>query len=245
MIRKKSAGTHEIQHEAGTLSFALMYSKRRTLTIRVHPNQEITVDAPVGTSMAWIREIVQKKAGWIVRKQREIETRTPSIIPQRQYISGETYRYLGRQIHLKVEAGMVKRADFAGEILTITTPTPDNSEQVAGMIHAWFERQARAVFAERMAVCLLKSEALGIPAPQKLTIRLMKTRWGSCSGRGRVTLNRRLIQVNIESIDYVILHELAHLRELNHSSRFYALLAKLLPDWAEKRRTLNQCEVMW
>jgi len=73
----------------------------------------------------------------------------------------------------------------------------------------------------------------------------MKARWGSCSGGGRVTLNLRLMQVNTDLIDYVILHELCHLKELNHSKRFYALMTRILPDWRDKRHTLNRSEMTW
>lgn len=241
MKRKTSAGTHIIQHGETALSFALMYSKRKTLTIRVQADRTVTVDAPTGTLLARVHEIVHKKADWIVRKQRELRDKGAP----RQYVSGEMYRYLGGLIRLQVDSGVIKRTAFSDDVLTLTTPTPDDPEQIEREMRVWFQGQARRVFAERLAVCLPKTEALGIPAPQKLTIRLMKTRWGSCSGGGRVTLNLRLIQADTDLIDYVILHELCHLRELNHSKRFYDLMTHILPDWREQRRLVNQCEVMW
>jgi len=242
MSRKISAGIHEIQSGAVNLSFTLWYSRRKLLTIRVHPDQTITVDAPTGTPLSWVREVVLKKAAWIHRKQGELSERTPRT---RQYVSGEAYRYLGRLIYLNIEAGTPTQTTLSGEILTVIVPTPNDPARVEAVVRDWFMRQAKRVFDERMAVCLPLAAALGIPAPQKFTIRLMKTRWGSCSGSGRVTLNLRLVQVDTAFIDYVLLHELCHLRELNHSKRFYALMTSILPDWRDKRHQLNRCETLW
>jgi len=245
MIRKTPAGTHQIQYGTVAVSFALLYSKRKTLAIHVHPDSTVTVDAPTDTPIDRVCEAVHKRAGWILRKQREFETYAQPVAPPRQYVSGEAYRYLGRQVRLKIESGALTRVTLTREFLTVTTPTPDDSAEVGALVRGWYERRAKRIFAERMAVCLPRAEALGIPAPQKLTVRLMKARWGSCSGGGRVTLNLRLMQVNTDLIDYVILHELCHLKELNHSKRFYALMTRILPDWRDKRHTLNRSEMTW
>lgn len=245
MIRKKHAGDYPLEHDGRTLSFALFYSRRKTITIRIRPDHSITVDAPTGTPLAYIRDIVQKKAGWIARKLSELQTYTPPIPTTRRYITGEVYYYLGQEICLKVEAGRISRAVLTGDLLTITTPTPEHPERVGKLVRDWYQRQAERVFAERMAACQPMATALGIPAPQKLTLRQMKSRWGSCSGGGRVTLNVRLIQADLDLIDYVILHELCHLKELNHSSRFYDLMTRILPDWKAKRLALNRSRMTW
>jgi hypothetical protein len=245
MIRKKHAGIHQIKYGETAVSFALSYSKRKTLTIRVHPDQTVAVDAPTGTPLPYIRDIVQKKAGWIIRKLQDIQTRAHPTALSRQYVSGEVYHYLGQEICLNLEVGKSSRAILTGDILTITTPTPHDAERVEALLRGWYRRQAERVFAERMAACQPKAMALGIPAPQEFTLRQMKSRWGSCSGKGRVTLNVRLIQADIDLIDYVILHELCHLKELNHSTRFYDLMTRILPDWKAKRFALNRSRMTW
>lgn len=245
MIRKTPAGTHDIQYGTTRLSFALLYSKRKTLAIHVHPDRTVTVDAPTSTPLERVNELVHKRAAWILRKLREFETYAQPVAPPRQYVSGESYRYLGRQIRLKVEAGALTRVTLSREFLTVTTPTPHDSDEIGELVRGWYLRRAKRVFAERFAACLPRAEALGIPMPEKFAIRQMKNRWGSCSGSGRVTLNLRLIQVDTDLIDYVILHELCHLKELNHSKHFYALMTRILPDWKDKRHTLNRSEMTW
>ena len=110
------------------------------------------------------------------------------------------------------------------------------------MLDAWYLSHAKRVFAERLAACYPRVEGLGIPFPS-LAIRDMKARWGSCSAKGRLTLNRRLIHVPKDLMDYVILHELCHLKEYNHGPAFYALLERVLPDWKARRQKLNQMEL--
>lgn len=241
MNRKTSAGLHQITYDATEFAFELFYSKRKTLVIRIHPDRMVTVDAPTGTSLERVREFVQRKSAWITRKLREFEAYAQPVMQPRQYVSGEVYRYLGRQVRLKVETGTPSRVILSDEHLVVTAPTAGH---VATLVQGWFRRQAERVFTERMAVCLPLAQAIGIPSPEKLTVREMKSRWGSCSGRGRITLNLRLVQVEIDLIDYVILHELCHLKELNHSKRFYALMTRILPDWKEKRQRLNRSPVI-
>ncbi|MCU0465920.1 MAG: M48 family metallopeptidase [Anaerolineae bacterium] len=241
MNRKTPAGLHQITYGTTDLTFTLLYSKRKTLGIRIHPDRTVTVDAPTGTPLERVREVVQRKGAWITRKLREFEAYTQPVAQPRQYISGEVYRYLGQQIRLKVETGTPVRVILTEEVLAVTAPTAGH---VASLVQGWYRRQAERVFAERMTVCLPLADALGIPRPEKLTVREMKTRWGSCSGRGRITLNLRLVQVETDLIDYVILHELCHLKELNHSKRFYALMTHILPDWKEKRQRLNRSPII-
>jgi hypothetical protein len=245
MPPKTPAGTHHIRYGKSSVTFDLLYSTRKTLAIHVHPDRTVTVDAPIGTPIERVREVVHQKAAWVLRKLSEFETYQHPYTPPRRYVGGEAYRYLGHQVRLKIEAGITPRVTHSREFLTVTTPDPEDSARVGELVRAWYKRQAQRIFAERLAFCLPKASALGIPAPQRLTLREMKTRWGSCSGSGRITLNVRLIQVETHLIDYVIFHELCHLKELNHSKRFYALMARILPDWEEKRHALNRSEMTW
>ena len=100
-------------------------------------------------------------------------------------------------------------------------------------------RSMYRLFMERMAAMAPSVAPLGITPPEKLILRAMKSRWGTCSNDGRVTLNLKLMQLDIDLLDYVIVHELCHLREFNHSPRFYALLDAAMPDWKQRRRTLQ------
>ena len=127
-------------------------------------------------------------------------------------------------------------------ILTVTLPGPADPAATRAALDGWFAEEARRIFAARLAVCFRRVARLGVPYPT-LAIRPLATRWGSCSRAGAITLNLRLIQAPPQCIDYVILHELCHLKEHNHSKGFYALLDRVLPDWRERRHKLNACEI--
>lgn len=126
--------------------------------------------------------------------------------------------------------------------LTVSVANTADKAHIEAMITAWYRQQAKRVFAERLKVCFPRVEGLKIAYPM-LSIRQMKARWGSCTVDGKIILNLMLIHVPKHLIDYVILHEMCHLVEHNHSGAFYGLLARVLPDWEERRKSLNQMEL--
>lgn len=117
----------------------------------------------------------------------------------------------------------------------------DNTKQVQHFLEGWYRDKARQVFHERLGVCYPRVERLGVPCPS-LAIRPMKTRWGSCSSSGLIMLNPKLVQTPVDCIDYVLLHELCHLKEHHHNKQYYQLLDHTLPDWRDRRRKLNEFE---
>ena len=183
-----------------------------------------------------------KRAGWILRQQRQFKEYPTATALPRRYVSGEAYRYLGRQYRLKVVENAVERVILSRGYLTVGVHHPADKHQIAQLIENWYRRHANHVFNDRLSVCYPRVELLGIPFPD-LAVRAMKSRWGSCSAAGRITLNVKLIQVPRNLIDYVILHELCHLKEHNHRPTFYNLLDRVLPDWRERRQRLNKIEI--
>jgi predicted metal-dependent hydrolase len=235
-------GHFQLQFGTSTIEYELTFSERKTLAIHVYPDSSVVVDAPLGTDIPSVDAKVRKRAAWILRQQRQFETfAKPNPLPRR-YVSGESYRYLGRQYRLKVEQNAVSRVVLSRGYLTISLPTPADKDQIADLLDGWYKRHARRVFEERLKVCYPRVEALGIPYP-RLSMRDMKSRWGSCTAAGQIILNLKLIQVPKDLIDYVILHELCHLKEHNHSPIFYALLSRVLPDWETYRQRLNSIEL--
>jgi len=191
-----------------------------------------------------IERILISKADWVQRHQQRIQSRPPGVDAPRQYISGETFRYLGRDITLQVEESPRERIWLHDDRLIARLRHPSDSAHTEAIVEGWFDNEAKRCFKERFPVCVEHARAvINIPQPKHLTIRRMKSRWGSCSARRRITLNIALITVAPELIDYVILHELCHLIELNHSAAFYALMAKVVPDWKQKRKRLRGMSV--
>jgi len=239
---KTPGGTYTVQFGTTPICFDLLYSERKTFSLHVYPDSTVEVDVPHGTDYPRVEDFVAHRGPWILRHLRALQSfEHPSVTLPRRYVSGESYRYLGRQYRLKVVQDSVERVVLSRGWLTVGTPEPDNRSRVQSLLTTWYRTHAERVFQERLDACYLKVELLGIPKPS-LSIRPMKSRWGSCSGKARITLNLKLIQAPRSLIDYVILHELCHLKELNHSRGFWALLDRVLPGWERLRDELNHYE---
>jgi predicted metal-dependent hydrolase len=231
--------SHLLEYGKIILEYQLSYTARETLAIHVHPDTSVTVEAPLGSDFTEIEKRLRKRAAWIVRQQRNFR-RYSFDIPPRQYVSGETHRYLGRQYRLKVieneGSPELVRMDRGQLFLYIQDKTDTGRKKK--LVDAWYRRQAQRVFAERVTAWLPHFERYGIKPP-KILVRQMKTRWGSCTKAGKITLNLKLVQAPTECVDYVVVHEMCHLVEHNHSSEYYILLSRVLPDWRERKKKLD------
>lgn len=219
-----------------TIPYRYSYAKRKTLGISVHPDLTVTVKAPEGTPPEAIREKIRQRGPWIKQAWRDFELYLPKQ-PVRQYVSGETHRYLGRQYRLKVVEGDVPSVRcLRGYFWVVTTDT--SPVRVEQLLENWYREHARAIFKERLDVCLRMAAREGVQEPM-LRIQKMTSRWGSCSEKGRILLNLELIKAPKDCIDYVIIHELCHLKEKHHGPKFWRLLEKLMPDYEDRRKKLN------
>jgi predicted metal-dependent hydrolase len=137
----------------------------------------VTVRAPEGSEPEVIQQKVKKRVPWILRQQRQFESYLPKL-PPRQYVSGETHRYLGRQYRLKVGEGEIEGVKLTRGFFFITLPDKSDTERVKALLLDWYRYQAERVFRERLDVCLTKLRFLQLDEPE-LEIRQMETRWGS------------------------------------------------------------------
>lgn len=230
---------YTLQYGTTTIEYSLGYAPRRTLSITVHPNCAITVVAPEGSTLASVEDRLKRRSKWIVKQQREFEKYLPTL-PPRQYVSGETHLYLGKQYRLKIVESACSSIKLTRGWFTIETPHPTRKEEIKRLLDAWYRNKAKLVFAQQMTTCLKVTKVLGIAQVPSLQIRAMPKRWGSCTNSGTILLNPRLIQVRKDLIDYVIIHELCHLQEHNHSNAYYKLLDRAMPDWEKRRAELNR-----
>lgn len=203
----------------------------------VHPDLHVSVVAPVDADPERIREKVKKRAAWIRKQRREFELFLPKQ-PPRLYVNGETHRYLGRQYRLRTEQGDEESVKCLRGYFRVTTRTEPTPEIAKRRLEAWYRDRADAVFRDRLDVCHARAEREGIPRPV-LKIKCMRKRWGSCAREGTITLNLELIKAPKECIDYVIMHELCHLKEAHHGPRFWALLGRVMPDYDTRKKQLN------
>ncbi|WP_339907171.1 SprT family zinc-dependent metalloprotease [Symmachiella dynata] len=223
------------------IEYELNYSARKTLAIDVHPDLSVVATAPKGTEDSAVEQKMQKRAPWIVQQQRFFENYLPTI-PPRKYISGESHRYLGRQYRLRVQEGDEEAVKMARGQINVFLTDPSRKRRIKPLVTGWFRKRAEIIFQELFDAMVAKAERHNIAA-DSFEIRRMKNRWGSCTKEGRILLNPDLIIAPKMCIEYVIVHELCHLKEHNHSPAFYRLLQTLMPDWEKRRERLNGCAV--
>lgn len=231
-----------IQYGNSRIDYELSYAAREKLLVTVHADMRVTVEAPLDSPLDLIEEKVRKRAAWILKQQQEL-ARYSYEIPPREYVSGESHRYLGRQYQLKVQTTEGK--EFVklsrGRIL-METKKPDDIEHKAKLLEDWYREKAKRIFAEQISQWFPRFERYDIEYPE-FTVRKMRTRWGSCSATGRLTLNLKLIQYPKNLIDYIVVHELAHLVVHNHSTGFYQAMARVMPDWERRRDALMESDI--
>lgn len=226
-----------IQYGRKRIEFQLSYSARKTLSIDVHPDLSVIVTAPKDADDTAVEQKMHKRAAWIVQQQRFFENYLPPI-PPRRYFSGESHRYLGRQYRLRVHEGDEDSVKMSRGQINVYLTDPSNKPRIKTLVVGWFRQRAEVVFRELFDDMVAKAERHGITAGS-FEIRRMKSRWGSCTSEGRILLNPDLIIAPKQCIEYVIVHELCHLREHNHGPAFYRLLKTLMPDWEQRRERLN------
>lgn len=226
-----------LQYGRRSIPYRLHLSPRKRLRIVVTPALEVRAYAPSKFSEAAILEAVQSKAPWIARQLDAVREFHPLPTPHK-YVSGETFTYLGRQYRLRVETGDASPAKLRGRFLYVLTPDKGDTSAIVRRVDAWYRARAADTFHRYLTKWYDVGTRHGIPEPQ-LVMRRMRTRWGSCTAAGRITLNVNLVQTPVHCIEYVIMHELCHLKHHNHSKAFYRLLTQCMPDWERRRATLQ------
>jgi predicted metal-dependent hydrolase len=227
----------EITFGAKAIAYTLQRADRRTLSITVNPDLSVLVRAPPDAAHEAIEQVVKRRARWILRQQRFFSQFIPRT-PEREYVGGETHLYLGRQYRLRVQQSDREGVRRDAGYIYVSLPHPDDRGHVKLLLDRWYARNARRQFRERLTGCI---QALGWDMPKpSLQVRFMTQRWGSCSPSGRLTLNVDLIRAPRSCIDYVITHEVCHLKHPHHSTEFYRLLSGVMPDWEERKLRLER-----
>lgn len=227
---------HNIAYGTETIEFDLSYTDRKTLEISVLSDASVVVVAPKGSSLEKIKAKVLKRGYWIVEQKRFFNSLHPYEVA-RDYVSGETHYYLGRRYRLKVVEDKTAMVKLKGKFFHVHTPDSSNTKKIKTQLQDWYKLQASRKYKERLALCYEKIKREGIALP-KLSIRIMHKRWGSCTAQG-ITLNLNLIKAPVYCIDYVVMHELCHLKVPNHSPAFYKLKEKYMVDWKDRKKVLE------
>lgn len=240
--KKGSADIQSILYGDELIEFELKERKSdiNRLLIKVHPDCHVVVLAPKSACDDEIKQAVQKRSRWIHTQLRQFKSQLEHVTP-RNYIGGESHYYLGKKYLLKVISSeskpKIKLLRGKLEITVSSANKPHQNNKVKMLISHWYKVRAREVFARRLEAVL--GQALWVSESPPIRLLAMQNQWGSCSPKGRLTLNTHLVKAPRECIDYVILHELCHLVEHNHSLKFYRLMSEVMPEWEEVKERLD------
>lgn len=207
------------------------------VVIKVHPDCRVIAMASPTVSDDELRSAVKKRASWIHHKLATFKEQLSDVRP-RQYVSGESQYYLGRQHMLKVivDPGCKPQVKLLRGQLQVFVKEA-SPEKVKALVSAWYKCKAKQVFQRRLDTMLDKT--LWVKERPAIRVLTMQTQWGSCSPNGLLTLNPHLIKAPRDCVDYVILHELCHIAEHNHSERFYRLMHQVMPGWEQVKFQLD------
>lgn len=230
----------QVKFGATLIDYRIVRSKRRrkTVEITLDPYEGVLVSAPVDTDAVELEGIVRKRAPWIARKTSEgaLQSR------RKNFVSGESLPYLGRQVRLFVELADVRRVkiDFEHWNFNVTAPFQmeglERRDAIEAAFRRWYRQRAEGLLPSRVERW---SSRLGVTASNVLA-RDQRQRWASCSADGTLRFNWRTVMVAPTLIDYVIVHELVHLTARNHSPDFWQQVAAILPDFKIRRVRLKE-----
>jgi predicted metal-dependent hydrolase len=216
-----------------TIPYHLERRPRRTVGLKI-TEAGLVVHAPKYILEFQLKKLIQDKSNWIINK---LEARKKYTVPAISWQHGENLQLLGNTILLEVVFNnKSKKALFEHNRLTIASPDAENPSVIQHKVTHWYKKQALIDFTRRLEILAAK---LGVRTPP-LKLSNAQTRWGSCSSRGDIRLNWRLLQAPPHIINYVICHELAHLKEMNHSARFWEVVGSIYPDYKTAEKELKQ-----
>jgi predicted metal-dependent hydrolase len=221
-------GGHPVEYE-------LRRSRRRTIGFYVD-DTGLRVTAPRWVSLTEIDTALAGKERWILRKLlewRDHAQRRENMAVR--WEDGGTVAFLGRDLTMRLATGARASVALEGDTLRVALPAGHDTGRLRETVQAWLQARARETFAERLPVYTAR---LG-RAPTRWRLSSARTRWGSCAPDGSIRLNWRLVHFPLEIVDYVIAHELAHLKEMNHGPRFWATVEVLMPGYESARRQLK------
>jgi predicted metal-dependent hydrolase len=225
-------------HKIEDIEFKVIYSGRRTIGISVLPDTSVVVRVPYLTSLKTISRIINNKYKWIL-KHRDNYRRLNNSSLNKSYTTGEVHLFRGSESILRIEKSVKPYTRFYDGIIMLGLEKADSLIAVKRLLYKGYKNEALRILPELMNNVLREHENQMFK-PEGLVIRTMKRRWGSCSNKGIITLSTELIKLADPYIEYVILHELCHLRHHNHGLQYYKLLSEVFPEWKTVRKELRK-----
>ena len=224
-----------VEYGNSKINFSIKRTPRKTLGISVLPCGSIEVTAPADAPMERIHDLIIKRGAWII-EQRRLTDFNPLLQPKKQFISGESFHFLGRQYRLKVFEANYDSVDILNDRIILNCTFPEDLELKRSLLMGWYSKKAHEVLVKRFQekADFYKQSEIGV------SVKKLSKSWGEYHpSQKSVILNIELIVAPMECIDYVIVHELCHAIISDHSSEFYNLLNARLPIWEQLKNTLE------
>jgi predicted metal-dependent hydrolase len=223
------------------VTYELERKRVKNINLRIRADGTVYVSANDKVQLGIIEDFLNRKSVYILAAIDKYAELAKYVQAERNYVTGESYRYLGKELRLKLSQGE-NSIQTDGVYLYLVVNDVNDAALKAKLINKWTDARCRDLFPELIAEIHPIFGKYGIAMP-KLILREMISRWGSCQPkRGIITLNKRLIEAPRNCIEYVIMHEFVHFLQANHSKKFYELLSTLMPDWKERKRVLESGE---
>jgi len=217
--------------------YLLKRTRRRSVGLHVDA-RGLTVQPPIRASQTWLDAILREKAGWVVAKLAQMRA---SALPKLVWQDGVRLQFLGEELRLTLLDSAIQLPFMCDGELMVGLPAEYESTRLQKMVVDWYRMQAMMCFSERLAIY---ADKLGLAVPA-MKLSNAATRWGSCNVRGELRLSWRLIKAPLAQIDYVVAHELAHLRHLDHSAAFWRVVDSLYPDYQTAQKALRKSGMLY
>lgn len=232
---------YKILYSEKEIWFSLEFKSIKNLNLSIKPDQSVYVSAPLNTPIEVIESFVKAKANWILKKIKGFDLTKSLNIAEKGYVSGETFKYLGRQYRLKIETTTENEyVSMKHGYIVAFVKNKDNKKRKQTILNEWFRKRAQIIFQDVIDETYSLVENI-VKSKPSLEIKIMKKRWGSClKSKNTILLNYELIKAPKHCISYVVLHELIHFVYRNHDTKFYDLLTVLMPDWKERKAILDE-----
>jgi predicted metal-dependent hydrolase len=228
---------HLVITASGGITYTIERSRRRTMAIIVRRDGSVAAKVPLRTGEEAVKAFMISKAAWI--RKHAVRLEAMHIEGQKSYTDGEIHYYLGRPVPLRITEGQRNKIEFTGDSIVIECKGQWNPALGEQLVDRLYRRLAHDHFGRRLASLLERYKSYNFK-PTSLKVRTTVSRWGSCSAKGSISLSTNLLKKREELIDYVILHELCHLRHRNHGPNFYKLLGEVCPEYLSLRAELKR-----
>lgn len=223
------------------IEYSLSRKAKRNVNFRITNNGDICISAPRYVSKAELEKMIYERAPWIIENQNKIRNKKHNLMED-NIINGNYIFLNGQKYYIKISSAKSNDIHFRDNILVLQIKEKyrDSQEYINSFFDNWI-KEMMYVFSDKLIDKYLdKLKKYNLKKPD-LAIRTMTSRWGSCTpSKNKIIINKNLMYPPHKCLEYVVLHELAHLVEANHSKKFYAIIAEIMPDWKERKNTLNE-----